>query len=527
MQKCCLILMLILPLMAWAQGMPQTIPGDPGMEDEYADHEGFGYGMTGMVGSISMDGESYSQVRLRPEMAIGKFGFGLDIDMLFDANGKIVSDNWQDWRDYLNKIYFIRFAGRQDPFYFKVGCIPSYTLGHGLIFDHYSNVLRYPSEKNVGGYVGVNTPFSGTGLEIFTHNIHRNEILAARLHADPFHYTKVPFLQSIKLGVNIGTDRNQHSKYPDRDGDGIPDVYDGFPDDPNFWLDTDGDGIPDEQDVDIDGDGLVDHPDLNDYVADTFPNITDGADPDDFDYSVISDRAVAYNRWKNIKVFSIDYQIPIVESFVFSLDHYGEYAKIQKYGDGIIFPGFSTRFAIFNAKFEFRSFSDQFLPGYFDRLYDEQRSKIRITQSGEQRVYDLVTKEQFLKEAKSSLGWFAYLSANVLDIGYIKVAYQDMYGKEMNTGKGLWANITANPHNVLNLKQAGISYSQTHVPYVDFLNPRNANAAVSGQIVYSLSPNADLIGRYSEIYNDVNQDGKIKGDAEVISSFAFGVEFIF
>jgi len=32
----------------------------------------------------------------------------------------------------------------------------------------------------------------------------------------------------------------------DSDGDGIPDVYDKFPNDKRYWLDTDNDGIPDE-----------------------------------------------------------------------------------------------------------------------------------------------------------------------------------------------------------------------------------------------------------------------------------------
>jgi hypothetical protein len=77
----------------------------------------------------------------------------------------------------------------------------------------------------------------------------------------------------------------------------------------------------------------------------------------------------------------------------------------------------------------------------------------------------------------------------------------------------------------MNLKEASLYYSQVHAPYINFLEPRNANASVMGRIMYSISDTADLIGRYSEIYTDVNADGKIRGTDEVLSSFAFGVEF--
>ena len=35
----------------------------------------------------------------------------------------------------------------------------------------------------------------------------------------------------------------------DRDGDGVPDYLDGFPDDPAAGRDTDGDGLPDTCDA--------------------------------------------------------------------------------------------------------------------------------------------------------------------------------------------------------------------------------------------------------------------------------------
>ena len=44
----------------------------------------------------------------------------------------------------------------------------------------------------------------------------------------------------------------------DRDGDGVVNEQDVFPDDPNEWIDSDGDGIGNNQDIDDDNDGMPD-----------------------------------------------------------------------------------------------------------------------------------------------------------------------------------------------------------------------------------------------------------------------------
>jgi len=527
MRRAYLFLLVLLPALIFAQGLQQTIPGDPFPGDEYTESEETEYGMTGRVGTVTHNGISYSQVRLMPEIILGKFGFGLDIDLLIDAEGKVYQDTWDDWEDYVNKIFYIRYGGRRDPFYFKIGCIPDYTLGHGLIFDHYSNMLLYPSEKNVGGYIGVNTPFSGAGFEAFTHNIYKNEILSARAYLNPLEFTDIPMLKSLRLGANVGIDRNQYGKYPDDDGDNVPDIYDRFPNDSNAWLDSDLDGIADGFDVDIDGDGDIDHPDVNSHVDATFPNITNYYPDYSFDTAVYPNRATVYPDEKELAIYSVDYTLPLVSTDQFSLEHYGEYATIDKHGSGIIFPGFAGKFFIFDARLEFRNFGDNFIPGYFDRLYDEQRAQMMVIRDSLHTNYSLGTKEDLIDISKASLGWFGYLKANIANIGYVKVAYQDMYGDKMTTGKSLWANATATPAMIKNLKEAGVYYSQAHVRYIDFIHPRTSSAALAGKVVYEISESTDMVARYSETYSDVNGDGKIKGNDEIISAFAVGVEFRF
>jgi hypothetical protein len=529
MKRYLFLVLILLPvfLMGQASNDDLSVPGDPMLDEETETTEGTQWGMGGVVGAITIDNQTYSQIRLQPELQIGKFGLGLDIDLIIDSEGNVRKEDWNEWQDYVNKILYFRFAQRNDPFYFKVGSIPDYTLGNGLIFNHYSNMTLYPNVKNIGGYVGINTQLSGLGFEVFSHNVYKNEILAGRAHIQPLAVTNIPLLEKLRIGVNVGMDRDQYAKYEDDDGDNIPDIYDKFPKDRNRYLDTDNDGVADNDDIDINGNNILDHPTLNPFVAEQFPGIDSLGYV--LDMNVTPDRAAAYTKKDEVYVYSADYQLPLIETERFNLIHYGEIAKIDGYGTGMIFPGFSSKFFIFDARLEFRNFGDQFLPGYFDRQYDQQRAQVRhIAQTDScNQIWNLTTKEATLEEVESSLGWFGYLRANLFNFMYAKIAYQDMYGKNNFLGKSLWASITVNPSMVPKLKEATVYYSQTNTNYINFKWLRNENALIAGRLVYSVSDNANLVGRYSEYYTDINGDGRIKGKDEITEMLTFGVEFQF
>ncbi|MDG6226221.1 MAG: thrombospondin type 3 repeat-containing protein, partial [Candidatus Thermoplasmatota archaeon] len=67
------------------------------------------------------------------------------------------------------------------------------------------------------------------------------------------------------------------SAVTDRDGDGVDDIFDDFPDDPSEWRDSDGDGVGDNADlwpnnpawsIDSDGDGVADPADAYPFDPD-------------------------------------------------------------------------------------------------------------------------------------------------------------------------------------------------------------------------------------------------------------------
>ncbi len=73
----------------------------------------------------------------------------------------------------------------------------------------------------------------------------------------------------------------------DSDGDGVPDEYDAFPDDPNEWEDTDGDGIGNNADTDDDNDGIPDEWELYYGLDPLFDDASE--DPDNDGYTNIEE----------------------------------------------------------------------------------------------------------------------------------------------------------------------------------------------------------------------------------------------
>lgn len=487
------------------------------------------YYATCAVGAITINGVTYSQIRLRPELEFGKIGIGLDIDLLMDARGRVSFETWDSWQDYLGKLFYVRYGGRKDPFYFKTGCIADYTLAHGLIFDNFSNMLRYPDEKNIGSYIGVNTDCYGMGIEVYTHDIFRNQILAASLRGKPLRTIELPWLSRITLGINAGWDRNQYGRFVDSDDDGVPDVYDNFPEDARYAADTDGDGIPDEIDWDLNGNSIIDHPSMNPYVDEVFPNFATYYPDYPLDMNCWADSLSRYTEKRPISIYGFDFELPLMEGDKFIWSTYGEMAFIKNHGNGFVFPGFKAKYSFLQAKLEFRNFGSGFLPSYFDKIYEGKRSEVKVVvdPDTQQKHYFMSTKDEILANTKSSLGWFGLLQADFQDYAFLRIAYQDMYSRNMVAGKSLWFKFGVTPGFIPKFKQASIYYSQTDADRIDFVHLRNERAHLVAELKYQIADNANLLGRYSEFYRDVNKDGRIRGREEVEENLGFGVEFFF
>ena len=110
---------------------------------------------TGSVGTVTINGEIYNQVSLRPEIPIGNLGLGLDLYLYFNDAGMY----WESWdftsgvstyQTIIDKIYYLRWGRPGDNLYFLAGALPSVTLGQGILINNYSNIMAYPQVRQVG-----------------------------------------------------------------------------------------------------------------------------------------------------------------------------------------------------------------------------------------------------------------------------------------------------------------------------------------------------------------------------------------
>ena len=192
----------------------------------------------GAFGAVTIDGKIWNQIALRPVLPFGKLAIAFDIVLYIDQDGNIHDEGWdfssgeKIKNTILDKIYYIRYGRRQDPYYFRVGALDHVAMGYGILANGYSNSILYPQVRKVGMEARVRAfdlNFFG-----FTNDFKENLGLAGMRVSG-----KVP--GSLTMGVSFAADRNQYLGLKDRDGDGRPDLVDDFPDDKIYWLDTDGD----------------------------------------------------------------------------------------------------------------------------------------------------------------------------------------------------------------------------------------------------------------------------------------------
>ncbi|MCF7919043.1 MAG: hypothetical protein K9N06_03920 [Candidatus Cloacimonetes bacterium] len=463
--------------------------------------------MGGGVGSVIIGDHAYMRLRLNPELTLGKFGLGLDIDLLIDADGNVRKEDWDDFSDYVNKIYYIRYGSRGDNFYGKLGSFNSYSLAHGLIMNDYCNTLNYPMERQLGLMLGIGLPMMNMQIEAFTSNITDPTIFAGRLTLEPFDNSSIPIVNNIQLGTTLGYDVNQ---------------YEGLTKDERkeIRIDTDGDGIWDRDDYDPDGDGKITEEAYNQLLEEGLPE--EWIQVQEFDPFEDVDE-LSFNKSEMV-IWGVDYEVPLIKTDMLILSHYAEFSQIVNHNYGIIFPGFYAKFFIFHLNLEFRQYEDDYLAGYFDHYYDQDRaSAVFVPSIGN---YEVVLKEERLANAMASTGWFGKLRADIFDFLYLEAGYTDMYGKDNEDGvKSLTGVAGINTKIIPKLKNMEFKYYQLDVPKIkDFVAP---HVIVQGTIRYELSPGTNLVWDYQERYIDVNGDGKIKGSEETTRSVSAGVEFQF
>ncbi len=228
-------LILVLVLIAFSPALAAddepAAPADPAA----AEPSPVDFGMGAIFGAVTIDGKNYQQIGLRPELKLWKLGIGLDITVLLDEEGKVREEDWDNWEDYLDKMYYIRFGQKGETFFFRYGGLDWTTLGYGTLIYGYSNMLEYPTYKRQGLDLGIDTRYFGMEAVINDfkelNRDRRGFMGGGRIYVKPF--------SRLQFGASIAGDLNEYNGLRDTDGDGYPDEIDAYPENDDYATEID------------------------------------------------------------------------------------------------------------------------------------------------------------------------------------------------------------------------------------------------------------------------------------------------
>ncbi len=164
----------------------------------------------GGLGMSWIDGEPYYTFQFRPEIAIGKFGMGLDLNLEFNSDG-LRTENFNSFSDYLSVIRYVRYGRRYDPFYVRVGALDYATLGYGNVMYMYNNSPSFDART-----IGMNfkMDFDVAGIEGVYSDFAQSGVLAVRGFVRPLKFTtlgQVPVIGGLTLGVTYANDMQKYA----------------------------------------------------------------------------------------------------------------------------------------------------------------------------------------------------------------------------------------------------------------------------------------------------------------------------
>ncbi len=453
-----------------------------------------GFSMGAAVGAVSVDGEIYSQIGIRPEFSFGKFGMMLDLSLYLDGEGNIATQFWDSPEDILEKIYYMRWGKQGDPFYAHVGALDNYRLGYGILMNRYANTIQYPSVIRVGAKFGFKA--GNLGMDVMINNLNesfdKGGLYAGRLSYD--------IIGDLQIGVSAVYDRNQYKGLRDKDGDGVPNEIDDFPDDPRYSVDTDGNGVPDQNDPDRDGNGYTDN------LVPPYDSPPDSSILNDRDFSLDKLKKAPFNTNqasdKEQIAFAVDISYPVIQYDYLNLIIYSQAAKFGYDGGyGFTVPGILAKFLFVNLYGEYRIFGEKFLPEYFNTTYEVDRS-VFIEDSTGQRVPH--TKRDLLMGInQTSQGYVVGADFNLSKFLIFGTEFQDMFTGDTHL-RTLRANFDINTTFIPKINRAGAYYYQNHVKTLFELSP---GTILGYQIEYEIAAGAAILLDFRQTFWDKNGDG--------------------
>lgn len=165
--------------------------------------------IAGGMGINWIDGKPHYRISFRPEISFSEVGIGLDLNLDFDPEGKLRTENFNEASDYLSIIRYVRYGIKNDPVFIKVGALDYYTLGHGSIMNQYNNSPTYDNRR-IGLVADID--FGKFGFESIFSSFSPAGVFGIRGYVRPLQLSSasdIPILSNLEVGASFVTDINE------------------------------------------------------------------------------------------------------------------------------------------------------------------------------------------------------------------------------------------------------------------------------------------------------------------------------
>ena len=92
---------------------------------------------------------------MRPVLPFGKLSIAFDIVVYIDQNGNVTKivdfSSVKTKNTILDKIYYIKYGNRWDPYYFRIGALDNVFMGYGILANGYSIPYFIHNKKSWNG----------------------------------------------------------------------------------------------------------------------------------------------------------------------------------------------------------------------------------------------------------------------------------------------------------------------------------------------------------------------------------------
>ncbi len=384
---------------------------------------------TGSFGSVTINNQVYNQFSLKPELVFGKVGLGLDLYFYFDQDGNMYDENWNfstskdTYKTLVDKIYYLRWGLPYEDTYFRVGALPSITLGSGSLVNRYSNVMDYPRVRRTG--FNFKYKFQNFGLQ-FVHSdlkeLNEPGLVAVE---GTFEYIK-----NLNFTFSLVTDPNQRKGLLDSDGDGYPDfVEPGYENDENQWHDyqTVLDGLGNDCNEVISEESCLEL--INSFESEIqFDSNLLGLNNKE-EISGLS-LGLIYTVTNNIKLYSEFSQLSGKTLNPYDSEDESQQVLHNNYDDklgyGFIPFGLKAEWEKVTLTIDYRQNSENYVFNFWDQNYDHNRAMVNNDNN-------VVTKEDNLYKYGKSKGGNISISSNFLKYFHLNMSYQHLDGKKWDS----------------------------------------------------------------------------------------------